>query len=97
MDFKIEHKFSMLTLSSIVKIIWNAFIKLPKPGSISSTFYKQLLLDQILKAQKDGQVVSLFVLLGSARVKAVHETLMKLTPGVKNTTPVGLIWSIIFW
>jgi len=37
---------------------------------------------QIPKAQKDSQVVSLFlVLLGSARTKAARRMLMKLTPG----------------
>ena len=44
-------------------------------GSISPTFYKQL-----LRAQKDTQVKQLFVLLGSACVKVPSETSMKLIP-----------------
>jgi hypothetical protein len=43
-------------------------------------FFDQLLREQILKAQKDSQVVSLFTLLGSASAKAASRTLMKLTP-----------------
>jgi hypothetical protein len=49
-------------------------------GSISPMFYEQLLWVQIPKAQKLCQVISLFVLLGSAHVKATSKMLMKLTP-----------------
>jgi len=52
--------------------------------SISSTFYAQLLRSQIPKAQKDRQAVSLFVLFGSARIKAVRKMF------VKSTTSGGL-------
>jgi len=36
----------------------------------------------IESAKKDNQVVSLFALLRSARVKAARRTLMRLSPGV---------------
>jgi len=49
--------------------------------SFSSTFYDQLLHAQIPKAQKDSQVISLFALSGSGRLKATRRTLMKLTSG----------------
>ena len=42
-------------------------------GSISPTFYEQLLCVQIPKAQKDSQVKQLFALLGPAWVKAAHK------------------------
>ena len=43
-------------------------------GSISPTFYEQLLPTQIPKAQKkDSQVKQLFALLGSASIKAVRK------------------------
>jgi len=51
--------------------------------SISSMFYEQLLSAQIPKTQKKTVKSSVFLgsaLLGSARVKAAHRTLMKLTP-----------------
>ena len=52
-------------------------------GSISPTFYKQLLLAQIPKAQKKTVKFSSFIaLLGSACVKAACRKLVKLTPGV---------------
>jgi len=54
--------------------------------SISSTFYKQILLVQISKGQKNIQDVSLFSLLGSVSAKAGRRTLMKLTPG---ESPLG--------
>jgi len=46
-------------------------------GSISLTFYAQLLQSQIPKVQKRQS--SLFAFLGSSRAKAVHKMLMKLT------------------
>ena len=42
-------------------------------GSISPTFYEQLLRKQIPKAQKDGHVKHLFALLGSAYIKAAYK------------------------
>jgi len=50
-------------------------------GSISSTFYEQLLRSQIPNALKKNTVKPsvVFALLGSALVKAAHRTLMKLT------------------
>ena len=49
-------------------------------GSISPTFYKQLLRAQISKAQKKTVKLSSFIaLLGSASVKSAHRTLVKLT------------------
>ena len=48
----------------------------PLQGSISSTFYKQLLRSQTPKAQKS----SFFGLSGSASGKAACRTLVKLTP-----------------
>jgi len=53
-------------------------------GSISPTFYDQLLHVQIPKGQKDSQVISVILgtLVGSARVKTAHKMLVKLTPGV---------------
>ncbi len=47
-------------------------------GSISSTFYKQILRTQIPKPQKDWY--DFFALLGSECVKAARRTWMKLTP-----------------
>ena len=50
-------------------------------GSISPTFYQQLLHTQIPKARKkDSQLKQFFALLGSAGVKAAHKMLVKLTP-----------------
>jgi len=49
-------------------------------GSISPRFYAQLLGTQIPKAQKVISHQYLFALLGSARIKAVHKMLVKLTP-----------------
>jgi len=49
-------------------------------GSISSTFYEQLLQAQIPKEQKDSQVVSLYFSFACA--KAACKMLMKLTRGV---------------
>ncbi len=53
---------------------------------ISSMFYEQLLCTQVTKAQKDSQVFSLFALSRSERVKAVHITLDKSTPGNCSST-----------
>jgi len=52
-----------------------------KLGSISTTFYKQMLHAQISKARKDTDDLTVFfMLLGSACAKAAHKTLVKLTP-----------------
>jgi len=51
-------------------------------GSLSSTFYEQLLHMQILKAQKKNDNLTVFFALsGSVCVKAAHRMLMKLTHG----------------
>jgi len=52
-------------------------------GSISPTFYQQLLSEQVPKAQKHSQVVTCFWDLYA--VKAACRTLMKLTLGVNFT------------
>jgi len=45
-------------------------------GSISSTFYEQLLHTKIPKVQRDSQVINVFfALLGPARAKAACKTL----------------------
>ncbi len=52
-------------------------------GSISSTFYEQLLRSKIPKVKKiQSSCQSFFALLGSMSVKAVRKTLVKLTPGI---------------
>jgi len=48
-------------------------------GSISSTFYEQLLGLQIPKAQKRQSSCQFFAHLGSAHTKAARRKLMKLT------------------
>ncbi len=48
-------------------------------GSISPTFFKQLLSAQIPKAQKDIDYLTVFALLGSLLAKTARKTLMKLT------------------
>ncbi len=56
-----------------------------KRGSISLTFYEQLLHAHIPKAQKDNQVISVFFhFLGSACIRAVHKMLVKTTPEEKG-------------
>ena len=47
--------------------------------SIESTFYAQLLLAQITKAQKTVGLTVFFALLGYSRAKAAGKMLMKLT------------------
>ena len=47
---------------------------------ISPTFYEQLLHTKIPKAQKDGQIKHLFVLLGSDCVKAVRKHVDEINP-----------------
>ena len=49
-------------------------------GSISRTFYGQLLRAQIPKAQKDSQVKQLLALLGSAGVKAARKLVDEIDP-----------------
>ena len=58
-------------------------------GSISPTFYEQLLRVQIPKAQKAALLDCLFfALLGTALVKTARRTLVKLTLGrVKLRVP----------
>ena len=50
-------------------------------GQFHQLVNAQLLQPQILKAQKAARVHCFFALLGSARVKAAHKMLVKLTPG----------------
>jgi len=51
-------------------------------GSISPTFYEQLLRVQIPKTQKDTDDLTVFFsLLGSALVRTAHKMLVKSTPG----------------
>jgi len=65
----------------IVKIIQYSYL-----GSISSTFYVQLLRLQIPKAQKDTDDLTVFFTLsGSTSVKAECKTLMKSTVDQPNT------------
>jgi len=60
-------------------------------GSILPTFYKQLLLPQIPKVQKDTvDMTVFFVLLGSAFVKALRKMLVILTLG----GPLSSSWSV---
>ncbi len=55
--------------------------------------YKKLLCAQILKAQKDSQVISHhFALLDSACVKTAHKTLVKLTPGLNFINVLGTVF-----
>jgi len=50
-------------------------------GQFHQHVYTKLLFEQILKEQKEFQVISVFfVLLGSAHVKAARKTLVKFTP-----------------
>ena len=51
-------------------------------GSISPTFYVQLLHMQIPKAQKDSQFKQLFALLGSASKKAACKHVEEIGPGL---------------
>jgi len=65
----------------LLKVSHRAFI-LPLQGSISSTFYMQLLHAQIPNAQKiQGSCQSFLALLGSAHVKSVGKMLVKSAPG----------------
>ena len=50
--------------------------------SISPTFYVQLLLMHILKAQKDSQVNQLFALLGSVGIKAACKHIDEIDPKI---------------
>jgi len=54
-------------------------MKLTPGGSISPTFFAQLLCVQIPKVQKYSQAISVFALLGFLQVKAEHKMLKKLT------------------
>ena len=59
---------------------WISIVWIRDLGSISPTFYKQLLRTQIPKAQKSCLTwLSFFALLGSACVKAACRMLVKLT------------------
>jgi len=55
-------------------------------GSISSTFFEQLLCKQIPKAQKTYNLTVFFALLGSWCLKAAGKTLLKLTPSYRIKT-----------
>jgi hypothetical protein len=58
-------------------VAWQGYIQ----GSISSTFYEQLLWGQIPNAQKKTYNFTVFfALLGFAPIKAVQIMLMKLSP-----------------
>jgi hypothetical protein len=64
-------------LLEVIKVLYDWLL-----GTISPTFYAQLLNTKIPKLQKIQSVVSPFcLLLGSSHEKAGHRTLMKLTPG----------------
>ena len=68
-------------IRSIVTTHDGLTITIELQGSISPTFYEQLLCTQIPKAQKKTVKLSSFIaLLGSARVRAARRTLVKLTP-----------------
>jgi len=69
---------NFMSVKSFVRIERFVFKKMKALGSISSTFYEQLLHAQIPKTQKDSQVVSLLWTFGSAHVKAHRTTLMKV-------------------
>ena len=62
-------------------------------GSISPTFYVQLLPSLIPNAQKDSQIKQLFALLGYRSVKAARKMLMKSTPdrSLNLSTSLSLI------
>ena len=49
-------------------------------GSISPTFYVQLLRPEIPKAQKDSQLKQLFALLGPMGVKAARKHIDEIDP-----------------
>jgi len=57
---------------------------------VSSMFYKQLLHEKIPNAKRDTDDLTVFfTLLGFARAKAAHKTLMKLTSGLSFTPVVA--------
>jgi len=62
------------------KITVFANIQICFQGSISLTFYEQLLCVQIPKEQNKYSHIVFFTLSGSVQVKAARETLMKNTP-----------------
>jgi len=65
---------------------------LPPQGSISPTFYKQLLHTETPKAQKDSQVILCqFALLGSGRIKTACKILMKFPRS--RIVVLGLIYN----
>ncbi len=77
--------FSKCTFKSGWKFDWFELFYCDQ-RSISSTFYEQLLILQIQKAQKDTDDVTVFfALLGSEHVKALLETLVKSTPSIMYT------------
>ncbi len=93
----LEEEFSKLESDLLVQwfcqglhhILEKIFLSIPRSSVlackqvfISPTFYVQLLHVQILKAQKDTAMLSVFfVLLGSTHVKAALKMLVKSTPG----------------
>ena len=58
----------------------NVFLGNKYQGSISPSFYEQLLHPQIPKAQKDSQVKQLFAFLGSESVKAAPKHVDEIDP-----------------
>jgi len=65
-------------------------------GSISSTFYAQLLCAQIPKAlKKDSKVVSLFCKFGMCSTKSALRMLMKLTPDVCLINILSVLYELI--
>ncbi len=67
-------------------------------GSISSTFYEQLLHLQIPNAQKTVKLSAFFALSGSLHVKAVHKMLVQLAPCVYKSTFYACLFHMkVFW
>ena len=62
--------------------------------SISPTFHAQFLRSQIPKAQKDSQLKQLFVLLGSASVKAASKHVDEIDP--RSQSFRSLLFKLVF-
>ena len=82
MTGKVEYDLAQKITSFLHFIVCTSFLaEYGIMGSISSTFYEQLLRSQIPKAQKRlSSQLAFFALLGSASVKAACRMLVKLTP-----------------
>ncbi len=67
--------------------------------SISSMFYEQLLRVQILKAQKDSQVVSPFCAFGICAHKSCSKNVDEIDPPMAKRRPADCMWplSLLFW